>query len=199
VPHPARDTTGRPNGVRSRRRSAGSSSPVIGLPGEEHRGLAQDLALLPQIPDLTTQPPSSSRSPVLRPSLRRPASRSAGLTHSRTAVSVKSSSLATCPTVLPVVRINSTTSALDSDGKNRRGRDTWTPHSRARPSSWVSTRPGQLQLGRNGIEATRCKTVAMRGLVAGGLLAGSLSIIVHGIGRTAPPVHCCPRTITGRA
>ena len=81
---------------------------------------------------------------VVRPSLRRPASKSACLTHSRTAVSVRSSSLATWPAVLPVARISSTTSALYSGGKNRRGRGTWTPISRAGPSSWVSTKPGQL-------------------------------------------------------
>ena len=56
VPHPARDIAGRPGGVASPRRSAGSSSPVTGLPGEENRGLAQDLALLAQIPVLPAQP-----------------------------------------------------------------------------------------------------------------------------------------------
>ena len=60
---------------------------------------------------------SSSRSAVVKPSWRRPASRSARLTHSWPAVSVSSSSLATWPTVLPVERTSSTTSALYSGGR----------------------------------------------------------------------------------
>jgi hypothetical protein len=44
------------------------------------------------------------------------------------------------------------TSALYSGGMNRRGRGTWTPISRAKPSSWVSTRPGQLQLDATNID-----------------------------------------------
>jgi hypothetical protein len=64
---------------------------------------------------------SSSRSAVVSPSVRWPASRSAWRTHWRTAVSVRSSSLETWPTVL-VLRMSSTTYALYSGGKNRRGR-----------------------------------------------------------------------------
>jgi hypothetical protein len=49
-------------------------------------------------------------------------------------------------TILPVVRISSTTSAsaLYSGGKNRRGHGTWSPILRVGPPSWVSTKPGQL-------------------------------------------------------
>jgi hypothetical protein len=117
---------------------------VTGLPGEETRGLAQDLALLTQLPDLTTQPgqlitlgdgeavgaPAGVEVGVLDPLTDR------GLG--------QPSSLATWPAVLPVVPIGPTTSALHSGGKNRRGVAS-DSHLEGRPSSWVSTQPGQLQ------------------------------------------------------
>src|SRR5215204_4495716 len=64
---------------------------------------------------------SSARSALVNPS-RVPSSTSACLTHSRTAVSVRSKSRATLATVLPGWRTNSTTSALNSFVKDRRGR-----------------------------------------------------------------------------
>jgi hypothetical protein len=64
-------------------------------------------------------------------------------------VSVRSSSRATWPTVLPVVPSSSTTSALDSGGKNRRGRGIGLPSRGQGPhlgcppdrvnSSWAGT------------------------------------------------------------
>jgi hypothetical protein len=57
---------------------------------------------------------------------------------------------------LPVLRISSTTSPLYSGEKNRRGRGTWTPISRAKPSAWVSTRPGQLQVGESPVLQGGC-------------------------------------------
>ena len=122
VPHPARDIAGRPGGVASPRRSTGNSSPVTGLPCEENRGLAEDLALLAQIPIL----PAQAAQLITLDSGEAIATTTCvqiGLANPlRTAVSVRSSSLATWPTVLPVERISSTTSALYSGGKNRRGR-----------------------------------------------------------------------------
>src|SRR5262249_24622406 len=67
---------------------------------------------------------SSARSSVVRPpSCRVPASRSACLIHSRTAVSVRSKSRATWPTDRSPRWHNSTISALNSGGTERRGRD----------------------------------------------------------------------------
>src|SRR5215203_5246828 len=122
APHRARGRAGRPGGGLSPHRSAGSSSSAIGLPGEENRGLAQDLAFFTQIPDLTTQ--LSQLVALGGGEAVRTATgvQSAWRTQARTAVWVRSSSRATWPTVLPVVPISSTTSALYSGGKNRRGR-----------------------------------------------------------------------------
>jgi hypothetical protein len=92
---------------------------------------------------------SSSRSAVVSPSVRWPASRSAWRTHWRTAVSVRSSSLETWPTVL-VLRMSSTTYALYSGGKNRRGRGIGMSTSRPTTSgSWPHV-PGQPRSGSCG-------------------------------------------------
>src|SRR6266851_1862676 len=65
---------------------------------------------------------TSARSTVVKPSARTPSSRSACLTHSRTAVSVSFNSRATPPAVLPGWRTSATTSALNSGVNDRRGR-----------------------------------------------------------------------------
>jgi hypothetical protein len=67
---------------------------VIGLPGEENRGLPEDFKLLAQVPNLTAQP-AQLLALGRGEAVGAPASRSARLTHSRTAVSVRSSSRAT--------------------------------------------------------------------------------------------------------
>jgi hypothetical protein len=95
---------------------------VIGLPGEENRGLAQDLALLTQLPDLTTQPaqlltlgggeavaaPAGIQVGALDPL----ADRGLGQVQFSGDLTGR----------LAVARISSTTSALYSGAKNRRGR-----------------------------------------------------------------------------
>src|SRR6266487_1903672 len=71
---------------------------------------------------------SSSRSALVRPpSTRAPASRPACLTHSRTAVSVRSKSRATWPTDRSPCRHSSTISALNSGVNERRGRGFFLP------------------------------------------------------------------------
>ena len=64
----ARRTAGRQDAVLSPPRSAGTSSPPIGLPGKESRCLLQNLALLPQPSVLPRSRRSSSRSSLVRPS-----------------------------------------------------------------------------------------------------------------------------------
>jgi hypothetical protein len=63
--------------VLSPRRSAGTSSPVTGLPCEESCGLLQDLAFFFQVPDLATQRAQLVTFHSVSPSARRPSSRSA--------------------------------------------------------------------------------------------------------------------------
>jgi hypothetical protein len=59
---------------------------------------------------------------------------------------------APCPTVLPVERISSTTSAFYSSGKNRRGRGIGLPISRAKPSSLVV----ELLVGHDPVQVPIC-------------------------------------------
>jgi hypothetical protein len=122
VPHPARGTAGRPRGVACPPRSADRNSPVTGLPScEENRGLAEDLTLLAQLPDLTAQPPqlitlgdgeAIATATCVQLSLADPLT-NRGLGQVQLPGDL---------TDLPVVRISSTTSALYSGGKHRRSR-----------------------------------------------------------------------------
>src|SRR5215217_669971 len=160
APHRARGRAGRPGGGLSPHRSAGSSSSAIGLPGEENRGLAQDLALFPQIPDLTTQlsklvafsggqPVGAAASVKIR--LLHPlADRGLG--------QVQLSGDLTGRLAGAADQLNDFSLVLrreESSGAWHR-----TPISRAAPSSWVSTKPGQLQIGAVGGPGKRLDGVA---------------------------------------
>jgi hypothetical protein len=95
---------------------------VIGLPGEENRGLVQDLALLAQLPDLTAQP---TQLVALGggEAVGAPAGVQVGLADPLADRGLgQVQLLETWPTVLPVERMSSTTSAVYSGGKKRRGR-----------------------------------------------------------------------------
>jgi hypothetical protein len=147
VPHRARGTTGRPGGVLSPPRSAGSNSPAIGLPGEENRGLPEDFTLLAQVPDLTAQP-AQLLALGRGEAVAAPASVQVGaldLLADRGLGQVQlTGDLAD--------RLTRAVNQLDDLGLVlRREEPAWswhrTPISRAGPSSWVSTRPDQLQVG----------------------------------------------------
>src|SRR6185503_12619896 len=90
--------------------------------------------------------PSSSRSSVVSAlGAPRPVSISAWRTHSRSAVSVRSSSRATAPTDFPLSRTSRTVSALNSFVNARRLRLPMTHSYRTFVRSEVSTKPGQVQ------------------------------------------------------
>ena len=95
---------------------------MTGLPGEETRGLAQDLALFPQLPDLTAKPAqlitldageAIATATCVQIGLANPLPNS-GLGQVQLPGDLADR--------LAGVRISSTTSALYSGGKNRRGR-----------------------------------------------------------------------------
>jgi hypothetical protein len=121
---------------------------------------------------------SSSRSAVVSPSVRWPASRSAWRTHWRTAVSVRSSSLETWPTVL-VLRMSSTTYALYSGGKNRRGRGIGMSTSRPTTSgSWPHV-PGSPGAGLVVACQSLCSTQSPRKYLASRTRNTVAAIIRH--------------------
>ena len=82
-----------------------------------NRRLAQDLALFTQVPVLAAQPAEFVTLGRGEAIVAAAGIQVDALDPSRTAVSVRSSSLATWPTVLPVERTSSTTSALYSGGR----------------------------------------------------------------------------------
>src|SRR6185503_13617267 len=103
---------------------------------------------------------NSSRSSVVSaPGRPRPASTSACRTHSRSAVSVRSSSRAIAPTDFPLSRTSRTVSALNSFVNARRLRLAMTHSYRTFVRLGVSTKPGQAQapqeLGDRALELTR--------------------------------------------
>jgi transposase len=120
---------------------------VTGLPGEENRGLAEDLALLPQLPILPAQPAqlitldageAIATATCVQISLANP------LTNSGLGQVQLPGDLAD--------RLAAASDQLDDFSLVLRREEpsgAWhrTPISRAEPSSWVSTKPGQLQAG----------------------------------------------------
>jgi hypothetical protein len=119
---------------------------VTGLPGEENRGLAEDLALLPQLPILPAQPAqlitldageAIATATCVQISLANP------LTNSGLGQVQLPGDLAD--------RLAAASDQLDDFSLVLRREEpsgAWhrTPISRAEPSSWVSTKPGQLHL-----------------------------------------------------
>src|SRR5215207_5082324 len=141
---------------------------------------------------------SSWRSALVSPpSLRVPLSRSAWRTHSRTAVSVRSKSRATCPIERSPRWHSSTISALNSDVNDRRARGFLRS-----VVSMMDILPGAAPL-MAGVRQTGSgpRGWSRRRRVAPGQGTAILRIcsrVVTLRGCRAPAVQCCPQTITGR-
>lgn len=99
----------------SPRRSNGSSSPLIGLPGEEDRCLPENLLLLQNTVSRRSRT-SSARSSLVNPSSRTPRSSSSWRSQFRKRLLRTTDSSASCRGVRALARNNRTASILNSAG-----------------------------------------------------------------------------------